>query len=59
MINIKIIDIFKEQPPKLEADDDNLVPADAVMTSNDVTKEDDGIGDEDWNMLANNKFVTS
>ena len=54
------IPLQQEAAPKQEtADDDNLVPADAVMTSNDVTKEDDGIGDEDWNMLANNKFVTS
>ena len=33
---------------------DTLVPPNAVLTSSDSTKDDDGIGDEDWNMLAAN-----
>ncbi len=36
-----------------------MVPASAVMASTDVTKEDDGIGDEDWNMLAANAGFVS
>jgi len=46
--------IFRGLLHQDEAGQEALVPANAVLSPSDTGKEDDGVGDEDWSLLAQN-----